>query len=78
MTRIASITLSGKVKDIVDELGGLSLGRPYSGASYTISKSGRYAFTYGNVHNPADLASGFNGSKEELPTSIKIYLTTRH
>ena len=66
MTRIASITLSGKVKDIVDELGGLSLGRPYSGASYTISKSGRYAFTYGNVHNPADLASGFNGSKRRI------------
>ena len=66
MTKIASMSLSGKVKDIVDELGGLSLGRPYSGGSFTISQSGRYAFTYGNVYNPADLAVGFNGSKERL------------
>ena len=66
MTRIAYMSLSGKVKDIVDELGGLSLGRPYSGASYSISKNGRYAFTYGNVYNPSDLASGYNGSKNRL------------
>jgi len=66
MTRIASISLSGRVKDIVDELGGLSLGRPYSGGSYTVSSSGRYAFTYGNVYNPADLAVGYNGSKNRL------------
>jgi len=66
MTKIASMSLSGKVKDIVDELGGLSLGRPYSGGSFTISESGRYAFTYGNVYNPADLAVGINGSKERL------------
>ena len=66
MTRIASINLNGSVKDIVDELGGLSLGRPYSGGTYTISSSGRYAFTYGNVYNPADLAVGYNGSKNRL------------
>ena len=66
MTRIASINLNGRVKDIVDELGGLSLGRPYSGGTYTISSSGRYAFTYGNVYNPADLAVGYNGSKNRL------------
>ena len=66
MTKIAYMSLSGKVKDIVDELGGLSLGRPYSGGSYTISDNGRYAFTYGNVYNPADLAVGFNGSKNRL------------
>ncbi len=66
MTKISSISLSGKVKDIVDEVGGLSFGRSYSGGSYTISPSGRYAFTYGNVYNPADLAVGYNGSKDRL------------
>jgi acylaminoacyl-peptidase len=50
----------------VFEVGGLSFGRSYSGGSYTISPSGRYAFTYGNVYNPADLSVGFNGSKERL------------
>ena len=66
MTQIASMSLSGKVNDIVNELGGLSLGRPYSGGSYSISSTGRYAFTYGNVYNPADLAVGYNGSKNRL------------
>ena len=66
MTQIASISLNGRVKDIVDELGGLSLGRPYSGGSYSVSSAGRYAFTYGNVYNPADLAVGYNGSKNRL------------
>ena len=66
MTQIASISLNGRVKDIVDELGGLSLGRPYSGGSYSVSSVGRYAFTYGNVYNPADLAVGYNGSKNRL------------
>ncbi len=66
MTQIASISLSGRVKDIVDELGGLSLGRPYSGGTYSVSSSGRYAFTYGNVYNPADLAVGYNGSMNRL------------
>ena len=66
MTKIAYISLSGKVRNIVDEIGGLSLGRPYSGGTYTISENGRYAFTYGNVYNPADLAVGYNGSKNRL------------
>jgi acylaminoacyl-peptidase len=66
MTNLAYMSLSGKVKDIVDEIGGLSLGRPYSGGTYSMSKNGRYAFTYGNVYNPSDLAVGYNGSKNRL------------
>lgn len=66
MTNLAYMSLSGKVKDIVDEIGGLSLGRPYSGGTYTISKNGRYAFTFGNVYNPSDLGVGFNSFKAIL------------
>ena len=66
MTNLAYMSLSGKVKDIVDEIGGLSLGRPYSGGTYSISKNGRYAFTFGNVYNPSDLGVGFNSFKAIL------------
>ena len=66
MTKMALISLSGKVKDIVDELGGLSTGRPYSGGTYSVSRGGRYAFTYGNVYNLSDLATGYNGSKNRI------------
>ena len=66
MTKLGSVTIKGKFESIIDEIGGLSYGRPYSGGSYSISKNERYAFTYGNVHNPSDLATGFKGSKKRL------------
>ena len=66
MTKLAYISNSGKVKDIVNQLGGLSIGRPYSGASFSVSKNDRYAFTFGNVYNPSDLAVGFNGRYNRL------------
>ena len=66
MTRLAYISTSGKVKNIVDQLGGLSLGRPYSGGTYSISKNDRYAYTFGNVYNPSDLAVGFDKNFKRL------------
>ena len=58
--------LSGQFKFLVSELGGLSKGRPYSGGSFSISRNDRYAFTFGNVYNPSDLAVGIRGSKLRL------------
>jgi dipeptidyl aminopeptidase/acylaminoacyl peptidase len=65
MTKIGYVTLNGKYSFIVDEIGGLAYGRPYSGGTYSISNN-RYAFTYGNVYNPADLATGYKGSKNRV------------
>jgi acylaminoacyl-peptidase len=56
MGKLASMSLSGSVEDITDELGGLSLGRPYNGASFSASTNGKFAFTYGTTKHPADLA----------------------
>ena len=66
MTKLAYISISGKIKNIVDQLGGMTLGRPYSGGTYSISKNNRYAYTLGNVHSPSDLAVGFNTSFKRL------------
>jgi len=66
MTKMGSTNINGRFESIIDEIGGLSYGRPYSGGSYSISKNERYAFTYGNVHNPSDLATGYKGSKNRL------------
>jgi acylaminoacyl-peptidase len=66
VTRIASTTLDGKFKKEVDEVGGLSFSRPYSGGFFSLSKNNRYSFTYGTAYNPADLAVGFRGSKKRL------------
>ena len=66
VTRIASTTLDGKFKKEVDEVGGLSFSRPYSGGFFSLSKNNRYSFTYGTAYNPADVAVGYRGSKKRL------------
>ena len=66
MTKLAYMSISGKLKNIVDQLGGMTLGRPYSGGTYSISKNNRYAYTLGNVYSPSDLAVGFNTSFKRL------------
>ena len=66
ITKIGSTTLDGKLDFIIDEVGGLSFSRPYSGGFFSLSKNDRYSFTYGTVYNPADLAVGYKGSKNRL------------
>ena len=66
VTKLAYISSSGKVNDMVSQLGGMSLGRPYSGGTYSVSENGRYAYTFGSVHNPSDLAVGYNKSFKRL------------
>lgn len=55
-TKIAHIALDGQITDIVNNVGGLSLGRPYGGGTFSSSKSGRFAFTHSTPDHPADLA----------------------
>ncbi len=57
-TKIAYTDLNGKVNDLTNRVGGLSLGRPYSGGSFSVSRNGRYAYTYASTQSPADLAAG--------------------
>jgi dipeptidyl aminopeptidase/acylaminoacyl peptidase len=56
-TYLAHVSLDGKLTRLTDNLGGLSLGRPYSGGTFSIAK-GNYAFTYGTTAHPSDLAVG--------------------
>jgi len=63
-TRIASMDLNGKVIDFTDQAGGLSLGRPYAGSSYTMAKNGMLAFTLVGADHPAELAVLEPGTKK--------------
>jgi acylaminoacyl-peptidase len=55
-TKLARMTLDGNVTDLVMDVGGTSLGRPYSGGSFSVSSNGRMAFTLGTPEHPADVA----------------------
>lgn len=55
-SKIGHITLDGKVTTIAEGLGGLSLGRPYNQADFTVSNKGTFAYTLGGTQHPSDLA----------------------
>ncbi len=55
-TKIGFVSLDGTLKTLAGNVGGLSLGRPYSGGSFTASKNGHFAFTQTSPMHPADVA----------------------
>lgn len=73
-TRIAYINLAGNIKDLVTNVGGLSLGRPYSGGDFTVAQNGRFAFTLGTPEHPADLAVGEAGKLSKRLTEVNAGL----
>ncbi len=55
-TKIGSVTLAGDVKPLVSDVGGLSIGRPYAGGSFSTSADGYLAFTQTGADHPAEVA----------------------
>lgn len=72
-TKLAYISTSGKVKDLTNKLGGLSLGRPYQSGAYSVANNGKYAFTINQHNQPADLAMG-EGSTTKTFTQVNADL----
>ena len=70
-TKIAFVTLDGKLQILTGDVGGVSVGRPYSSGSYSVARNGRFAFTHSRPDHPADVAVGSKGSaKSSVITSL--------
>lgn len=54
--KIGYITLNGKITKIADSRGGTKLGRPYSSGMFSVSQTGKIAYTYSRPDHPADIA----------------------
>ena len=70
ITKVAYATLDGDVTDIVDHVGGLGLGRPYSGGTYSVSNNGLIAYTTNSPLRPADVAVVRRGEDARQLTRI--------
>jgi acylaminoacyl-peptidase len=70
VTKIGFVTLDGDVETLTADVGGLSLGRPYSGGSYTVSRDGDFAFTRTSPAHPADVAIGRRGGDARRITTL--------
>ena len=56
VTRVARLTLDGRLQQVADGLAGSQLDRPYSGGQFTVSSNGIVAFTSGAPDHPPDLS----------------------
>lgn len=68
-TKIGHVSLTGKIRTLTEGLGGLSLGRPYNQAAFTVSANNRLAYTLGGTGHPADLAVWDAGTDRRI-TSV--------
>ncbi|WP_373073100.1 prolyl oligopeptidase family serine peptidase [Zeaxanthinibacter enoshimensis] len=69
ITKVGHITLDGKINTVVENLGGMSIGRPYSSGSFSVAEDGTLAYTLGGSEHPADLAV-FNGKNTRRITRV--------
>ncbi|MGF1637265.1 MAG: S9 family peptidase [Cyclobacteriaceae bacterium] len=65
-TKIGHVALTGKVRTITQNLGGLDLGKPYNMAAFSVSKNNRFAYTLGTTEHPADLSTWSNGNVNRI------------
>jgi acylaminoacyl-peptidase len=64
MSRVGFATPDGAVGQAAGDVGGLDLGRPYAGGSFSIAKDGTVAFTMSRPEHPADVALQRAAGKE--------------
>ena len=71
--KIATITTKGKIKDIVDDVSGTTLGRPYISGQFNANSSGKIAYTKGDSQSPADIGV-ISGDKSAQLTQLNADL----
>ncbi|MEM9885860.1 MAG: S9 family peptidase [Bacteroidota bacterium] len=69
-SKVAFMDLNGAVNVLSNNVGGLSIGRPYSGGQFSLSSNGTYAFTHSTPDHPADVAVGKKGMKDQRLTRL--------
>ena len=57
-SHIAALSMGGEIESISDDIGGESLGRPYTSGGFTVANNGAFAYTAGRPDRPADVGVG--------------------
>jgi len=65
--------LSGKRTQVVDDLGGLSYSRPYSGGAFSVANNSNIVYTTANTERPAELAL-VEGKQRKPLTELNVDL----
>ena len=73
-TKVAYVSLNGKLEKVTGNVGGRGVGRPYGGGSYSLSKNGAIAYTYCTPYHPADVAIVKMGQPSKALTRLNADL----
>ena len=68
-TRIAETDLSGRVTNLVEDLGGEGWSRPYGGGSFSVARDGTIAYSANDPYAPADVGL-FDGDEARRLTNL--------
>jgi dipeptidyl aminopeptidase/acylaminoacyl peptidase len=66
VTRVARVSLNGRIEQVAEGLGGAGLDRPYTGGAFTVSDNGTVAYTTGSPDRPSDIAAARSGRVKQL------------
>jgi acylaminoacyl-peptidase len=69
-TNLSTLSMSGDIAPLADDLGGVVLGRPYTSGGFSVAANGAYAYTAGRVDRPADVAVGRSNRKAQRVTAL--------
>ncbi|AGH48237.1 MULTISPECIES: alpha/beta hydrolase family protein [Sphingomonas] len=65
-TRVARVTLDGKLTTVATGMTSSQIDRPYSGGSFSVARNGAVAFTSGDPQRPADVSIASGGKSRRL------------
>ncbi|HWK73881.1 MAG TPA: S9 family peptidase [Povalibacter sp.] len=65
-TRIARVSLNGRIEPVTEGLSGSGLDRPYTGGQFSVADNGAVAFTSGTPARPSDISFTHRGRTTQL------------
>jgi acylaminoacyl-peptidase len=69
-TKIGSVSLQGERGVLAENVGGTSIGRPYTSGSFSLAATGQVAYTHGTTERPADVAVAQPDQAPQVLTSL--------
>lgn len=66
ITKVARVTLNGRIEPVAQGLSGASLDRPYTGGEFSVAANGAVAFTSGSGARPSDVSIVRGGRSKQL------------
>lgn len=73
-TKVARVTLDGRIETVATGLTGAGLDRPYTGGDFSVASNGAVAFTQGSPERPSDIAVVRKGGPAKRLTALNTDL----